>query len=109
MPDVFISYSRRDEEFVVRVAAALEEQGKDVWRDKDDIAPAIEWREEIRLGIDASHVFTFVLSPDSLASQPCADELARAVETGKTIVPLVRREPDGAPVPDELSRLNYIH
>ena len=108
MPDIFVSYSRRDEDFVRTLVQALEERGKDVWRDKDDIPPAVEWREEIRQGIDGSDVFTFVLSPDSLTSRPCSDELSHAVGTGKTIVPVVRRSPDGAAVPDELSRLNYV-
>jgi hypothetical protein len=82
--------------------------GKDVWRDKDDIPPAVEWRVGIQEGIDGSHVFTFVMSPDSLDSAPCADELARAVATGKTIAPVVRRDPNGSVVPDDLARLNYV-
>src|SRR3954470_14741664 len=108
MADIFISYSRRDEEFVRTLTAALEERGKDVWRDKDDIPPAIAWEEEIRRGIDASDVFTFVLSPDSLSSTHCGDELDHAVGGNKTIVPLLRREPNGVAVPDELARLNYV-
>ena len=108
MADVFISYSRRDEQFAARLAGALEELGKNVWRDRDDIGPATAWRDEIQSGIDASDVFTFVLTPDSLASRNCGDELARAVQAQKTIVPVLRRDPDGVPVPDELSRLNYV-
>src|SRR5689334_18136597 len=109
MPDVFVSYSRRDEDFVRTLVRALEERGKDVWRDKDDIPPAVEWREEIRQGIDGSDVFTFVLSPDSLKSRPCSDELSHAVAAGKTVVPLVRRSADGTPIPEDLSRLNYVY
>ena len=108
MADIFISYSRRDEQFAARLAGALEELGKNVWRDRDDIGPATAWRDEIQSGIDASDVFTFVLTPDSLASRNCGDELARAVQAQKTIVPVLRRDPDGVPVPDELSRLNYV-
>lgn len=108
MADVFISYSRRDEEFVLTVARALEERNKDVWRDKEDIPPAVAWEDEIRRGIDASDVFVFVLSPDSLASTHCGDELEHALGRNKTIVPLMRREPDGAVVPGALARLNYV-
>jgi len=108
MADVFISYSRRDEEFVLTIARALEERSKDVWRDKEDIPPAVAWEEEIRRGIDASDVFVYVLSPDSLASTHCGDELDHALGRNKTIVPLMRREPDGAVVPDALARLNYV-
>src|SRR5206468_6117607 len=44
----------------------------------------------------------------SLASGPCGDELGHAVETEKTIVPVVRRSADGAGVPEALARLNYV-
>lgn len=41
MPDVFISYARRDsEEFVRRLTKALEGEGLDVWVDLDDIPAA---------------------------------------------------------------------
>ena len=53
MPDVFISYSRRDEEFVQRLRGALAGSGKDVWVDREDIGPAVEWRREIELEIEA--------------------------------------------------------
>ena len=47
MADVFISYSRRDEAFVQRLRESLAERGKDVWVDREDIGPAVEWRREI--------------------------------------------------------------
>ena len=40
MADVFISYSRRDEEFVERLRETLADNGKDVWVDREDIGPA---------------------------------------------------------------------
>jgi hypothetical protein len=40
MADVFISYSRRDSEFVTRLSAALQDRGKDVWVDTEGIRDA---------------------------------------------------------------------
>jgi hypothetical protein len=62
---------------------ALRGRGKDVWVDTDDIAPATKWREEIHLGLRASDGVNFVMSPDSLRSAECAEELAQAVELHK--------------------------
>ena len=109
MPDVFVSYSRRDQEFVHRLVEEVEARGKEVWRDTDDIPPATAWRDEIRRGIDGSHVFAFVLSPDAVTSTHCAEELAYAVDSQKLVVPLVWRDIDDTSVPPALARLNYIH
>ena len=103
MADVFISYSRHDEPFVERLRAALADAGIDVWVDREDIGPAVEWRREIELGIEGADVFAFVISPDSLRSEPCRRELEHALATHKRIAPLLRREPDSVPVPDELA------
>ena len=108
MADVFISYSRHDEPFVERLRAALADAGIDVWVDREDIGPAVEWRREIELGIEGADVFAFVISPDSLRSEPCRRELEHALATHKRIAPLLRREPDSVPVPDELASRNYI-
>ena len=54
MSDVFISYSRKDAEFVSVLEQALRARGKEPWVDTDDIGPATNWREEIHLGVQAS-------------------------------------------------------
>ena len=109
MADVFISYSRRDEEFVERLRETLADNGKDVWVDREDIGPAVEWRREIELGIEGADIFTFVITPDALRSEPCRRELEHAVSTQKRIVPLLRHEPDGLPVPEQLANRNFIY
>ncbi len=105
---MFISYSRRDEAFVERLRGALADRGKDVWLDREDIGPAVEWRRELELGIEASDVFAFVISPDSLRSEPCRREREYAVAKGKRIVPMLRSEPEGIEVPEDLASRNYI-
>ena len=108
MADVFLSYSRRDGEFIARLNEALAAAGKEVWLDADDIGPATGWRDEIAAGIDAASAFAFVISPASLESSHCADELAHAVTHGKRIVPVLRTEPNGATVPTELADRQYV-
>jgi WD40 repeat protein len=107
MPDVFISYSRRDLEFVQRLHASLIGRGKDVWVDWQDILPTAEWLEEIFEGVESSDNFLFVISPDSLSSEVCARELGHALEQRKRLVPVLRRDADGQPMPEALAARNW--
>jgi hypothetical protein len=68
MVDVFVSYSRRDKEFVAVLHDALRASDYDTWVDWEDIAPTTEWWKEIEAGIEAAHTFLFVISKDSIAS-----------------------------------------
>ena len=77
MPDAFISYSRHDsKEFVARLELALQQSGKDAWVDLDEIPPASKWEEDLKEGVAKSDSFVFVISPESLTSKYCAQELA---------------------------------
>jgi len=108
-PDVFVSYAREDEQFVLtRLVASLEAREKSVWIDRKDIPPAADWRERIERGIEAARAFVFVLSPDSLISDQCGQELRQAITANKRLVPVVYRDVDPADVPDQLNRPNWI-
>src|SRR5215213_7658942 len=104
--DAFVSYSRRDQPFVVELKEALERRGRNVWIDADDIPPGAPWRRELGTGIEAADAFVFVISPDSVASPECAEELTRATELGKRLVPVLYR--DVRPLPDALASVQYI-
>ena len=66
MADVFISYSRKDSDFVHRLHDRLAAEGKDVWIDWEDIPPVAEWFGEISAAIEGADTFIFVLSPESV-------------------------------------------
>ena len=93
-PDVFISYSRRDEDFVRRLAAALEAREKDVWVDWEDIRKTADWRGRIQAGIESAKAIVAVLSPDFAASDICGEEMEHAVQQNKRLVPIVHRDVD---------------
>jgi WD40 repeat protein len=109
-PDVFISYAREDKEFVDSLLTpALVAQGKNVWLDVEDIrGGASDWRASVWAGIESAKVVAFVLTPDSLASKVCGEELQRADELNKRIIPVLRRSVDGLQVPPALARPNWI-
>jgi WD40 repeat protein len=109
MADVFISYSRKDGAFVQTLFDFLKSAGRDVWVDWEDIPPASEWEEDIHDNIDAAESFVAIVSANSLASEYCARELARAQEGGKRIVPVAcEPAPDPESAPTALRQLNWI-
>lgn len=107
MPDVFISYSRRDVEFVHKLDASLVARGKNVWVDWADIPPTAEWLEEVLAGVESSDNFLFVISPDSLASEVCGRELGHALEQHKRLVPVLRRDAGNESMPEALAARNW--
>ena len=106
MADVFISYSRKDQDFVRRLHEALAGQGRDTWVDWEGIPPTAEWMKEIHAAIEAADTFVFVLSPDSVASETCKLEVEHAAEQHKRLVPVVYRDVPANGVPEALAKLN---
>lgn len=109
MTTVFISYSRKDLDPVRRMHAALAARERQTWVDWEGIPPTAEWMQEIRSAIDAAQAFAFVLSPDSLLSRVCLEELEHAVSQGKRLIPVVCRDVVAAEVPQSLARLNWVY
>jgi len=104
--DVFISYSRKDKNFVQKLHEGLTQSQKDSWVDWEDIPLTADWWAEIQAGIEESDTFVFVISPDSVDSKVCHQEIDHAVQHNKRLIPIVYRYSDG--VPDALSHLNWI-
>ena len=95
MADVFVSYSRRDSEFVTRLVESVQARGKEVWLDTGGIADAEVFPEAIKRAIEGSDAFLFVITPSSVHSSYCENEVEYARELKKRIVPVLRE-----PVPD---------
>lgn len=89
MTDVFVSYSRKNVEFVRKIFDALESNGKDAWVDWENIPLTADWLEEIKNGIEAADSFIYVISPDSVHSEVCAVELNHALENKKRLIPIM--------------------
>ena len=109
-PDVFVSYSRVDKDFAEeRLKDALEAHGLNVWIDVDDIrGGAADWQATVWAGIESAKVVVFVITPDSLKSHVCGEELAEGERLNKRIVPVLRRPVEGLDLPKALARPNWV-
>jgi hypothetical protein len=89
--DIFISYSRRDQEFVTRLASDLDAQVAGVWFDHSSIQIGERWHDQIMEGIHDCKAFILVLSPDAMESRYVREEANQALELGKRIFPVIYR------------------
>lgn len=106
---VFISYSRKDSEFVRILHSSLEKRGMETWVDWEGIPLTADWWAEIKAGIESTDAFIFVISPDSLTSKVCGDEIQAAIDNHKRIVPILHREPEkGNPIHPKISSHNWV-
>jgi hypothetical protein len=112
---VFVSYSRKDQPFVERLAASLEERGFSMDWDqaKADptnvsmgIAAEDEWWIRLQELIAAADAMVFVVSPDSARSNVCDEEIAYARALGKRVIAILYRSIDFDKAPPRLGALN---
>ena len=116
---VFVSYSRRDLGFVERLAKDLNLRGclcdyDIVDTDPDNvllgISPEDDWWCRLQDMLTRAHVVVFVVSPQSLRSKVCDEEVAFALSNGKRVIPVTFGEVDVTVLPPRLSALNVaIH
>jgi formylglycine-generating enzyme required for sulfatase activity/outer membrane protein assembly factor BamD (BamD/ComL family) len=100
---LFIGYARVDKPLCKQIAYHLE-QAHEVWYD-DRLHAGQDWWETIQQKIDWCDGFVFLLSPESVASVYCQQELALAIEARKEIFPVLIRA--GTPLPEVLSHIQY--
>ena len=112
---VFVSYSRKDADFVDKLQVGLATRGYEPVYDRstrghDDpdvrLSAQDEWWAQLKIMIAAADVMIFVVSPDSAASPVCDDEVAHAKSLGRRVIAILRRPIDFNLAPERLRALN---
>lgn len=92
LDSVFISYSREASEvYVRRLYSTLMQKKVNVWFDRERIRAGQDFREEIRVGIERAGNFIYVISPQSIESQYCQEELDTAKKYNKRIIGILHK------------------
>ncbi|GEM_PF-6962058 len=105
---VFISSSSRDSEFARRLLADLQNENHNAWVYWQAVEAAEDFWQAIEIGIEAANTLVFILSPDSVTSKYCNQEIDHAVTHNKRLIPVVCRNVDAAVVHEALRPLNWI-
>jgi hypothetical protein len=87
---------------------ALKGRGIEAFVDRKDIEKGEEWWARIKQLITEADTIVFVLSPGSIDSTICKDEVGFAEKLNKHFVPIVVRDLEGRTAPAALARLNCI-
>jgi hypothetical protein len=86
--DIFLSYHKRDNEFVQKFKKSLEDSGVSVWLDSSHIRVADKLKDKIYRAIDHASYVIPVISTKSLNSDWLEREVNYAKELNKTMIPL---------------------
>jgi WD40 repeat protein len=108
VPDVFLSYSRRDAEFVQALVEGLERRGRSVWIDIDGIGGGEVFPAAIRTAIEQSDAFVFVITPESVQSRYCESEIEYALELKKRVIPVLREIVEDERLPEAIRIRNWV-
>lgn len=91
MSDVFLSYTRVDNDLMQRVKDKLTAGGIKVWTDENLIPGTKDWEDDIEKAIWGAHAFVVVMTPDAKRSQWVNNEISFADQAGVTIFPVLGR------------------
>lgn len=95
MSDVFISYSRKNSDFVHKLDDALRKLQRDVWTDWQDIARGEDWWRSIQTGIDSADTALIIVTEHWLLSEICHRELDYIRQQNKRVFPIIRERIEG--------------
>lgn len=107
---LFLSYGR--DTFVDEVRAlklALEARGHQIWFDEEQLGIGLDWEDRIERGLDWCDRVVLTMTPHSVRRPDgyCLNELAKAMERQKTIIPVLLTDvPGGAPT--SICRIQYL-
>ena len=79
-----------------------------VWTNKTDIQTGTDFQAAINRGIEEADNLVFLMSPSSLASEYCQQELTYALSLNKRIIPLLIQPLDLDQIPQELRNIQFI-
>jgi len=101
---IFVSYSRADSEFVLRLVEDLRQKGVPIWLDQVDIPAGKAWDVAIEEALDNASHFLLIMSKTSVASRNVRDEINFAIQENKIVIPILL---DDCRPPLQVTRLQY--
>ncbi len=84
---VFVCYAHDERDAVLAEVAWLRGRGFEIWYD-EAIEAGSRWSEDLAQAVEGCAAFLYFLSPRSVASRYCLDEVHYALECGRPIVPV---------------------
>jgi tetratricopeptide (TPR) repeat protein len=100
----FISYAHKDAIRVEEINEILQDAGYDVWYDHELIGGE-EWQIQLEENIKIANAVIYIMSPDSVASKYCEQELEQARRFKKPIIPILIKD---VSIPPHTTHIQYV-
>ncbi len=107
-PYVFISYSRRDNDFVNQLSYDLNKAGIAVWRDIENIQPGANWQQEIQKYLLQATVLLYIVSENSAKSFWIQNELRAVLNRKIKIIPIILDDIGAHSLPTILKEIQWV-
>ena len=108
MTDVFLACADKDEKVKEKIRKSLMRESLTVWKNKTDIKTGITFQEAINQGVEQADNFVYLISPDSIESEYCQQELAHAFANHKRIIAFLIQETELDSIPFQVRELQFI-
>lgn len=103
MADIFLSYSRKNEDFMQRLREDLRKEGFSVWVDQTGLKRGSPgWKAKIQEEIERARCLVVVLSPEAKGSKWVDREISYAEAFGRPIFPVLAKGNKKTAVPIDL-------
>ena len=89
MNQIFVCYSRDDQDFVLKLAANLKQRGFPIWLDQWNISAGANRDRTIEIALKKCTHLLLILSPSSVESDEVQAEWRLAISEDKEIVPII--------------------
>ena len=97
--DVFVSYSFANSDIVLPMVDDMQETGTQIWIDREQLKPGMQWAGNIVRAIKATDIFCLMCSAQSFASDHVRREIYLADKYDKPILPVML---DAATMPEDI-------
>jgi formylglycine-generating enzyme required for sulfatase activity len=101
----FLSYSRVNKDFAIKLAKELKAEGLPVWLDQLDIPPGSRWDVEVEKALVECDIFMVIITQASSTSENVLDEIGYAIDNGKRMLPVLLEKSN---IPLRLRRFQYV-
>ncbi len=106
--DIFLSYSRQDQDWVAAFTQGLQATGIRNWFDLEAVRPGERWSDILQDALRESETLIVFLSADSVRNPSVLFEVGAAVGAQKRIIPILVGEIDPQDIPAPLAQRQVL-
>ncbi|MBC8234988.1 leucine-rich repeat domain-containing protein [bacterium] len=106
--EIFLSYTREDNDYMQQVKIALKKTGMSVWTDEALIPGTPDWVKEIEKNIKNANAMVVILSPDANETTWVGREISFAEKFEKKIFPILCSGDEMSSIPISLIHCQHV-